>query len=328
MNQVKFDKAVFTDLGSVQPQDLDLSTLQSAVLQWRWYDLIAASEMPAALADAEVVVSNKVWLGAQQLAMAPKLKLVCIAATGTNNIDLSAAAKRGVAVCNVRAYATPSVVQHVFALLLSLTTHLDSYRESVRRGDWSRSPFFCLFGESIRELRGRTLGIIGYGELGRAVAGIAHAFGMKVLLAARDESDTREGRLPLHELLPRLDVLSLHCPLTETNRNLIGANELALMKADAVLINTARGGLVDEAALLDALQNHRLAGAALDVLEKEPPAEGNALIKAGLPNLIVTPHIAWASRESRQRLVDEIALNISAFTGGNIRNQVHESSVS
>ena len=322
MSSVKLGKAVFLDLDSVHPPDLDLSALESAVRQWGWHGLIAAADMPAALADAEVVVSNKVWLGAQQLAMAPKLKLVCIAATGTNNIDLAAAAANGIAVCNVRAYATPSVVQHVFAMLLSLTTHLDGYRESVRRGDWSRSPFFCLFGEPIRELRGRTLGIVGYGELGKAVTGIASAFGMDVLLARRDASDTREGRLPLHELLPRVDVLSLHCPLTDANRNLIGADELALMKADAVLINTARGGLVDEAALLDALQNRRLGGAAVDVLEKEPPAQSSALIDAGLPNLIVTPHIAWSSRESRQRLVDEIALNIRAFAGGSIRNQV------
>ena len=145
---------------------------------------------------------------------------------------------------------------------------------------------------------------------------------MQVLLAARDGFDTREGRLPLHELLPQVDVLSLHCPLTEANHHLIGANELALMKTDAVLINTARGGLVDETALLDALRNHRLGGAALDVLEKEPPVNGSALVAANLPRLIVTPHIAWASRESRQRLIDEIALNISAFAGGKSRNQV------
>jgi glycerate dehydrogenase len=322
MKPGRFETAVFLDLGSVHPQDLDLSTLEVAVRRWCWHDLIAAAEMPAALADAEVVVSNKVWLGAAALALAPKLKLVCIAATGTNNIDLSAAAQRGIAVCNVRAYATASVVQHVFALLLSLTTHLDSYAESVRRGDWNCSPFFCLFGESVRELRGRTLGIVGYGELGRAVAGVAEAFGMQVLLAARDGFDTREGRLPLHELLPQVDVLSLHCPLTEANHHLIGANELALMKTDAVLINTARGGLVDETALLDALRNHRLGGAAVDVLEKEPPVNGSALVAANLHNLIVTPHIAWASRESRQRLIDEIALNISAFAGGKSRNQV------
>jgi glycerate dehydrogenase len=223
----------------------------------------------------------------------------------------------------VRAYATASVVQHVFASLLSLTTHLDSYRKSVHHGDWSKSPLFCLFGEPIRELRGRTLGIVGYGELGRAVAGIADAFGMQVLLSARDESDTREERIQLHKLLPLVDVLSLHCPLTAANHHLIGASELALMKADAVLINTARGGLVDESALLDALKNHQLGGAAVDVLEKEPPTDGNALIAAGLPNLIVTPHIAWASRESRQRLINEIALNIGAFAQGNIRNQVN-----
>jgi len=322
MNPVECDRAVFLDLDSVHPHDLDLSALESAVREWRWYDLVSATDMPAALADADIVVSNKVWLGARQLAMAPKLKLVCIAATGANNIDLAAAGQRNIAVSNVRAYATPSVVQHVFALLLSLTTHLDSYRESVRRGEWSRSPYFCLFGEPVRELRGLTLGIVGYGELGRAVAGIAAAFGMRVLLAGRDESDTRAGRLPLRELLPQVDVLSLHCPLTAASHHLIGAAELALMKADAVLINTARGALVDGAALLDALQNRRLGGAAVDVLEKEPPVQGNALIDAGLPNLIVTPHIAWASRESRQRLVDEIALNISAFAGGTIRNRV------
>jgi glycerate dehydrogenase len=225
-------------------------------------------------------------------------------------------------VCNVDGYATPSVVQHVFTLLLALTTRFNEYTSAVKQGDWSRSSFFCLLDYPIRELDGKTIGIVGYGHLGRAVASIAEAFGMTVLLAKRNIEDTRPGRVALHDLLPQVDVLSLHCPLTEETRGMIAADELALMKKDAVLINTARGGLVDEYALLDALKAHQIGGAGLDVLEKEPPPPGYPILKADLPNLIITPHTAWASRESRQRLLDEIALNIEAFKAGELRNAV------
>ena len=313
---------VFLDLDSIDRDDLDLSKLNATVDNWHWHGLVEQGDLPAALEDADVVVSNKVVLTEEHLAGARRLKLVCIAATGTNNIDLEAAGRHDIAVCNVSGYATQSVVQQVFTLLLVLTTRFNVYNAAVKRGDWSRSRFFCLLDYPIRELAGRTIGIVGYGHLGKAVAGIAEAFGMQVLLAKRDAADQRSDRIALHELLPQVDVLSLHCPLTESNRGLIGADELALMKQDAVLINTARGGLVDEQALIEALQNGRIGGAGLDVLEIEPPPAGYPTTRADLPNLLITPHTAWASAESRQRLLDEIALNIQAFKAGHVRNRV------
>jgi len=322
MSDPAIRSAVFLDLDSIDRDDLDLSKLNAVVDRWHWHGLIKEGELNEALAGADVVVSNKVILADDHLSRAEDLKLVCIAATGTNNIDLEAAARKNIAVCNVDGYATPSVVQHVFTLLLVLTTRFNEYTSAVKQGDWSRSNFFCLLDYPIRELAGKTIGIVGYGHLGKAVASIAKAFGMKVLLAKRNIEDTRPDRVALHDLLPQVDVLSLHCPLTEETRGMIGADEMSLMKKDAVLINTARGGLVDEDALLDALKTQKIGGAGLDVLEKEPPPVGYPLLKDELPNLIVTPHTAWASRESRQRLIDEIALNIVAFKAGELRNAV------
>lgn len=322
MSACDIQSAAFLDLDSVDRDDLDLSRLRLAVDSWQWHGLVSDAELQQVLATVDMVVSNKVRLTDELLSSAENLKLVCIAATGTNNIDLEAAARNNIAVCNVDGYATPSVVQHVFTLLLVLTTRFNEYSAAVRDGAWSRSQFFCLLDYPVRELAGKTIGIIGYGHLGKAVAGIAEAFGMQVLLARRNAEDHRPGRIALHDLLPQVDVLSLHCPLTESNRGMIGADELALMKKDAVLINTARGGLVDEEALLDVLENRLIGGAGLDVLEKEPPPAGYPVLQAELPNLVVTPHIAWASRESRQRLLDEIALNIEAFKSGKTRNAV------
>jgi len=314
--------AAFLDLDSVDRDDLDLSKLNAAVKNWQWHGLVKDDELHEVLSSTEIVVSNKVLLTDEYLSRAQHLKLVCIAATGTNNIDLGAAARNNIAVCNVDGYATPSVVQHVFTLLLALTTRFNEYTTAVKDGAWSRSRFFCLLDYPIRELAGKTIGIVGYGHLGKAVASIAEAFGMKVLLAKRNLEDKRPGRIALHDLLPQVDVLSLHCPLTTETRELIAADELALMKKDAVLINTARGGLVDEDALLEALRSQRIGGAGLDVLETEPPPAGYPILKAELPNLVITPHTAWASRESRQRLLDEIALNIEAFKAGELRNAV------
>ncbi len=316
-------QAVFLDLASLHPADLDLSALTGVVENWQWHDGVEHNEVDTAISDAAIVVTNKVVLQADTLAAAKNLRLVCIAATGVNNVDLEAAERAGITVCNVPAYATPSVAQHVFALLLSLTTGLPRYQQAVAAGDWSRSPFFCLFDYPVRELPGLTLGIIGYGESGRAVASLAEAFGMKVVLAKRNDEDARPGRLALADLLASADVVSIHCPLTTQTRGLIGESELALMKRDAVLINTARGGIVDEAALHAALKAGRIAGAALDVLEQEPPPADHILLRQPLPNLIITPHIAWASRQSRQRLVDAVAKNIQAFIDGNPVNVVN-----
>lgn len=322
-------RALFLDKSSLYPQDLDFSALQE-VASWQWFDNANPGDIQHSLEDAEILVTNKVLISSEVVDLCQQLKLICVAATGVNNVDLAAAKKRGIAVCNVRAYATSSVVQHVFSLMLALNRKLYSYKRSAVNGDWSRSDFFCYFGQPISELAGKKIGIIGYGELGRAVAKVASGFGMDVLIArshnaghnAGDAGDVQQGRVGMNALLAACDVVSLHCPLTSDNYHMIGEKELALMKTDALLINTARGGLIDELALLQALQNREIAAAALDVLEEEPPSVSNALINYREDNLIITPHIAWASRESRQRMVNEIAENIVAYQQGDLRNVV------
>jgi glycerate dehydrogenase len=317
-------QGVFLDRDSLDLRDLDFARLESALPQWRMYPHTGAVEVAERLEGATVVISNKVMLDAAALQAAGSLKLVCVAATGTNNVDLEAAKALGITVCNARAYGTASVVQHVFSLITALSNNLLTYDRAVREGRWQHSQQFCLMDYPIRELAGLTLGVVGYGELGRATAGLAEAFGMQVLIAARpgEAPDTRPGRVPLEALLERADVISLHCPLTEQTRGLIGAAELARMKPDALLINTARGGLVDEQALADALRARRLGGAGFDVLSVEPPGQGNPLLQADIPNLILTPHMAWASRGSRQRLLDQVADNIVAFLEGRPQNKV------
>jgi glycerate dehydrogenase len=315
-------RAVFLDLATVDLGDLDLNPLKAAPFDWRFHAKTDPGEIAERIRDAELAVSNKVILDRQILRQCPELKLICIAATGTNNVDLEAAAELGIAVTNVTTYATPAVVQHVFALILALTIRLPEYQQAISQGAWEKSDMFCLLDFPIREIGGKTLGIVGLGELGQGVASIAGAFGMEVLVAQRPGGPEQAGRIPLEQLLPRVDVLSLHCPLTEETRNLIGEKELALMKPDALLINTARGGIVDEQALADALRRGELGGAGVDTLSKEPPDGSNPLLQPDIPNLILTPHSAWASRESRQRLLDGVAANIRAFQGGELRNRV------
>jgi glycerate dehydrogenase len=315
-------RGVLLDLATIDRGDMDLSSLRSVCGHWEIHAHTAPGETPERIAGADLVVSNKVVLDRGLLESAPGLRLVCVAATGTNNVDLDAARDLGIAVTNVTGYGTPAVVQHVFALMLAHATRLFEYRQAVLDGDWERSDQFCLLDFPIRELAGRALGIVGHGELGRGVAAAARAFGMEVLLAARPGGPSDPDRVPLAELLPRVDVLTLHCPLAENTRNLIGAAELALMKTDALLINTARGGIVDEQALADALRRREIGGAATDVLTVEPPRDGNPLLDSSIPNLIVTPHTAWASRESRQRLIDQVAGNIRAFGEGSQRNRL------
>lgn len=311
-------RAVFLDTGSINPRELDLSAWQSLGCEWVWHDSTAPHETASRIADAEIVVTNKVVLGRAQLEAATKLRLICVAATGTDNIDLDGASARNIIVSNVRGYATPSVVQHVFTLILALRGHLCEYRHAVRTGAWTRSAHFSLLQFQLNELAGAKLGIIGYGALGRAVAAVAGAFGMQVWVAAlpgRASSNDIE-RVPLQELLSRVDVLSLHCPLTEETRGLIDAAALGQMRREAILINTARGGIVDEHALVDALRHGRLGGAGIDVLTVEPPPGNHPLLAPDIPNLLVTPHIAWACRQSRQRLADGIASNVRSYVGG------------
>ena len=315
-------QGVFLDFDSIHPQDLDLRAFTGALDRWALHDATTSEQVAERIAAAEVVVSNKVVLDRAALERAGSLRLVCIAATGANNVDLTAAEALGIAVTNVRGYATAAVVQHVFALVLALTTRLSEHRQAAADGTWQASPYFCVLDYPFRELAGKTFGIVGYGELGHGVARLARAFGMQVLVAQRPGGAARPGRVELDELLRRADVLSLHVPLAENTRNLIGERELGLMKSDALLINTARGGVVHEEALARALSERRLGGAGVDVLTHEPPSRHNALLAQDLPNLIVTPHVAWASRESRQRLVDQVAGNIRAFTAGEPVNRL------
>lgn len=304
------------------PGDLDFSSLRAVFSDYQAHDATSPEQVAERIAGAEAVIVNKVVLDEHALESAPSLKLVCIAATGTNNVDLVAASRLGITVCNVRAYGTAAVSQHVFALVLALRTRLVDYVDAVRAGRWQRSTQFCFLDFPIHEVVGKTLGIVGYGDLGRGVARIARGFDMEVLLAQRPGRPSQAGRVPLEELLPRVDVLTLHCPLNDATRGLIGREELRAMKSDAVLINAARGGIVDEAALADALRAGEIGGAGMDVLTVEPPSEGNVLLADDIPNLIVTPHVAWGSREARQRILEQVAGNVEAFVAGSPRNVV------
>ncbi|MCO6059897.1 2-hydroxyacid dehydrogenase [Pseudomonas sp. MOB-449] len=302
-------RAVFLDHASLDLGDLDLTPLRLAFGELQLHAQTTPDEVTERLRDAQVAISNKVRIDAAAMAANPALKLILVAATGTNNIDLEAARAHGITVCNCQAYGTPSVAQHTLALLLALTTRLPDYQAAVRAGRWQQASQFCLLDFPIFELEGKTLGLLGHGELGSAVARLAEAFGMRVLLGQLPGRPPRADRLPLHELLPQVDALTLHCPLNEQTRDMIGAAELALMKPGALLVNTARGGLVNEEALAAALRSGHLGGAATDVLTQEPPRDGNPLLAADIPRLIVTPHNAWGSREARQRIVQQLAEN-------------------
>jgi glycerate dehydrogenase len=317
-------RAVFLDYATVSFNgDLDPARLQQALPQVRLLDHTTQADVAAAIAGAGVVVLNKLRLTRETIAGATDLKLIVLAATGTNNVDLDAARERGIGVCNLRDYCTASVVQHVLGTMLLLTQRLREYDALVRSGAWSRGDQFCLLDYPLRELAGRRLGIVGHGALGKGVARAANlALGMEVWVANRPGGARQAGRHDLEELLPQVDVLSLHCPLTPQTHGLLDAGALARMKPDALLINTARGALVDSQALADALRSGRLGGAAIDVLPQEPPVHGDPLLAGDIPNLVVTPHIAWAAREARQRCIDEMAANVEDFLRGGHRGRV------
>jgi glycerate dehydrogenase len=273
-----------------------------------------------------VVVTNKVVIDRPVFDTAKELRLIVVAATGTDIIDHEAAKEFDVRVCNVPGYATQSVAQFTLALILELATRAALYESAVRSDQWRKSPIFTMLDFPSVELKEKKLGIIGYGNIGRAVAEMARGFGMEILIAARPGGEERvaSGRLPLREVFRQADVITLHCPLTSQTKNLINAETLSLMKPTAFMINTARGALVDERALIDALRKRRLAGVALDVISQEPPPSGHPIIEAAreLDNLIITPHTAWSAREARERLLNEVANNISAFFEGRPKNIV------
>ncbi|MBA1201942.1 2-hydroxyacid dehydrogenase [Pseudomonas capeferrum] len=315
-------RAVFLDHQSLDLGDLDLSALENQFDSLQCYPATSPAEVAARVQDAQVVISNKVMLDAATLAANPQLQLILVAATGTNNVDLQAARAQGITVCNCQGYGTPSVAQHTLTLLLALATRLCDYQRAVAEGRWAKASQFCLLDFPIVELEGKTLGLLGHGELGGAVARLAEAFGMRVLSGQIPGRPARDDRLPLAALLPQVDALTLHCPLTEQTRHMIGARELALLKPGALVVNTARGGLIDEQALADALRSGHLGGAATDVLTVEPPVDGNPLLDASVPRLIVTPHSAWGAVESRQRIVGQLVENAQAFFAGQARRVV------
>ena len=315
-------KAVFLDFATLGP-GLDVSAMQALFPNLRLFDSTDVGQVAERVRDAEFVLTNKVRLTGEILEKSPRLKYIGLTATGTDNVDLEAARQCGIAVCNIRAYCTQSLVEHVFGCLLNLTHSLGQYNTVVRAGEWQKSADFCLMAYPIRELSAMTLGIVGYGNLGKGVADAARAFGMEVIVSARHGAGTvDDGRVAFDEVLLRSDVISLHCPLTDATAGLFGEAEFKNMKSDSILINTARGGLVDSAALVAALQNGDIAAAALDVLPQEPPVEGDPLLDYDGPNLMMSPHIAWASNEARQAAVDQLTACMVAFLAGEELNRV------
>jgi len=290
---------------------------------WAEHGRVSEAELAGCLGQATIAIVNKTRLGAPTLAQLEHLRLVALAATGTDNIDIAACRARGIVVCNIRNYAVHTVPEHTFALILALRRSLIAYADDVAGGKWQAAQQFCLSGHPIHDLHGSTLGIYGEGAIGQAVARLARAFGMRVLFA--DHAPPKAPGVeftPPERVLAEADVVTLHLPLTAGTRNLIGARELARMKPGALLINTARGGLVDERALAQALRAGKIGGAAFDVLSAEPPRQGNPLLELKLPNLVITPHVAWSSREAMQALADQLIDNLEAFVRGEPRNVV------
>jgi glycerate dehydrogenase len=293
---------------------------------WVEYAKTTPGQVGERLAGATIAIVNKAPLPAVTVDALPDLKMVAVAATGTNIVDLDACRRRGIVVSNIRGYAEHTVPEHVFSLLLALSRNLMAWRESVLAGRWQQSDQFCLFDHPIRDLHGATLGLIGSGSLGNGVARLAEAFGMRVLRAEhKDVTVVRPGYTVFSRVLREADAITLHCPLTPQTQRLIGEAELQSMKATALLINTARGGLVDEAALIRALREGWIGGAGFDVITAEPPPEGHPMVDPellALPNFLLTPHVAWASRPAMQALADQLIDNIEAFVGGNPSNRV------
>jgi len=308
----------------MKPEELDFDRLAQATSDFVTHDATPPELIADRIAGFEVVILNKVKFLREHFEVSPDLKLILVSATGTDNVDKVAAAEHGVVVCNVAAYGTPSVSQHTLMLMLMVATQVERYRDDVRAGLWSKSPMFCLMDYPILDLSGRTLGLIGYGELGREVGKLAEAFGMRVLVMGRTGVDYADdaNRVSFEVLLEQSDFVSMHGLLNADTAQMMNADAFARMKKGAFFINTARGGLVDELALCKALESGHLAGAGLDVVTVEPPQPDSPLLNCQHPNLIITPHSAWASRESRQRIVDIMQANLEAFIEGAPQNRV------
>lgn len=316
-------------MNSLQIVVLDRDTLVNRPFEFDFphtlssYGTTEAHETLARIRGADIVITNKVVISAEAFAENPQLKLVAVTATGVNNVDVEAAKQNGTAVCNIRAYGNESVAEHAFMMMITLMRNLPAYQRDVAAGLWENSPFFCHLGAPMRDLNGKTLAIFGRGNIGKTLATYAQAFKMNVVFAEhKNAQSVRDGYVSFDKAIRSADVVSLNCPLTPQTANMISEAELQQMKPGAILINCGRGGLVDEAALVAALKYGQIGGAGFDVLTQEPPRDGNPLLKARLPNLIVTPHIAWASQEAANRLFDILLDNINRFVAGNPQNLV------
>lgn len=314
-------RAVVLDLKGLEA--IDLSPIENIVSEFVSYDLTQPDQVLERVEGADILITNKTAITAEVMDAAEQLKYICVLATGTNVIDKAAAAERDIPVSNCVAYGVSSVVQHVWSMILALHTNLVSYANDVQKGQWQRSDQFCFLDYPIVELEGKTLGIIGYGNLGQGVANVASAFGMKVVVAQSLSGNVQDSnRVSLDELIATSDVISLHCPLTDDTENLFNRSTFKQMKNTAFLVNAARGGIVNEQDLVDALKSAEIAGAATDVLTVEPPKDGNPLLNPSIPNLLVTPHIAWGTLEARTRIIQQTADNIQAYLRGEHSNPV------
>ena len=312
-------KIVVLDGHTANPGDLSWEPLQR-LGELTVHDRTAPGDVVTRAADAEVVLTNKTVITAEAIAALPRLKLICVLATGYNVVDVAAAKARGIPVCNVPEYSTPNVAQAVFALLLELTNRTGHHDASVHEGRWAACPDFCYWDGDLVELAGLTVGIVGHGRIGRAVGHVARALGMNVIFYRRSH-DGEPGCVDLDTLFSQSDVVSLHCPLTPDTNALVNARRIEQMKPTAYLLNTARGPLVNEADLAAALHSGRIAGAGLDVLSVEPPSPSNPLLPA--PRCVIPPHIAWAPRDARRRLLETTAGNVAAFLSGSPRHVVN-----
>ena len=315
---------VFLDYATLKPDDLLVDSLNSSFSNLTLHPTTSPTAVTARLQNTHTAIVNKVKIGRKELSLCPDLRLIMVAATGTDNIDKNACKECGVALANVPAYGTSSVAQHTIMLMLMLTTQIERYRSDVKSGQWTKSPFFCLMNYPVMELSGKTLGIIGFGELGREVGRLATAFGMRVRIMGRPNTTypPSQKRDCLVTLLSNCDFVTLHGLLTADNYQFMDKKAFSLMRSGSFLINTARGGLVDEDALVDALESDHLGGAAVDVLFEEPPPADSRLLSCRHPNLIITPHSAWISRQARQKIIDILVENLDSFLDGTKLNRI------